>query len=120
LDGPDGQRSRGWAERGVHLDLLEVVEQGVEPGASEDPHPDRVRHRGAQAERSFDGEEDFDEDADPDEGFFEPPPFEPDDSDVPDEPEDDEADPLDSFEPPSPFEPPSLVAFDRDARESVA
>jgi hypothetical protein len=32
-----GRRSGRRAERGLHLELLDALEEGVEPGASEDP-----------------------------------------------------------------------------------
>ena len=75
LDRPDPYWSRGLAPRRVEVELLDVVEQRIEPRASEDAHSNRtVGRRRGQADFSFDPEL-----------------FDPEDPEPPVEPEDDVA-----------------------------
>src|SRR5437868_5538668 len=59
-DGPDVKRRGGISVRRLHRDLLDVVEEGIEAGAPEDPDAG-----GAQAERSLALPEEVEEEEDP-------------------------------------------------------
>ena len=108
FDRPDGHVGRRIAVRRFHVDVFDIVQERVEPRASEDPDADRlaVGRCGAQADFSFAprsaGAEPF---------FADPSPFEPDPASLV------EPDPLSPFDPdppPSPVEPDPDSSFEPD------